>query len=333
MEPIWNVHRHILHGEQQAPEASGVLSTLLYQIALAGKVVGHAVNKAGLLEVLGATGSQNVQGEMVQKLDVYANEVFKDVLTKSGSVCAVASEEEEGVIVVPKDQPKGPYIVHFDPLDGSSNIDANVSIGSIFAIHRKQSTSEDVQEEDILQPGTALVAAGYVLYGSATLLVYTAGQGVHGFTYDPAYGEFLLSHPDIKTPDLCKIYSVNESNMPGWPKGTQRFLENIKARWEPRYEKTTARYVGSLVADFHRNLLYGGIFLYPESKSAPAGKLRLLYEAAPLALLAEQAGGAASTGSERILDVVPSSLHQRVPLAIGNADDVRRYEAFRAQEL
>ncbi len=332
MEPIWNVHRHILHSQQQHPEASGALSALLYQIALAGKVVGHHVNKAGLLDVLGATGGQNVQGETVQKLDVFANEVFKDVLLKSGSVCAVASEEEEGVVVVPEGQPRGVYIVHFDPLDGSSNIDANVSIGSIFAIHRKLTPGDEVRDGDTLQAGKNLVAAGYVLYGSATLLVYTAGQGVHGFTYDPAYGEFLLSHPDIQTPDRCKVYSVNESNMPGWPKGTQRFLEHIKARWEPRYDKTTARYVGSLVADFHRNLLYGGIFLYPESKSAPNGKLRLLYEGAPLAFMAEQAGGAASTGSERILDIVPSSLHQRVPLAIGNADEVRRYEAFRAEE-
>lgn len=330
MDPVWTIHRHILAKEREHPDASGLFTTLLYQIALSAKIINRHTSKAGLLDVLGRAGQTNVQGENVMKLDVFANAALKEILLRSGTVCAVVSEEEERTVTVPEGPLRGPYVVHFDPLDGSSNIDANVSVGTIFSIHRRRSKGPDITDEDILQPGRSLIASGYVVYGSSTMLVYTAGAGVHGFTYDPEYGEFMLSHPDITSPDICKVYSANEANAFDWRSGTRRFLEHIKGRNEPRYEKTTARYIGSLVADFHRNLLYGGVFLYPESRKAPTGKLRLLYEAAPLAFIAEQAGGAASTGTERILDMVPESLHQRVPLIIGNREEVHRYEAFLA---
>ncbi len=325
-QTVRTIHRHFLEQERLHPEASGTFTTLLYQIALGAKIIGHHVNKAGLLDVLGGTGDRNVVGDNVQKLDVFANSVIKDVLLGSGTVCAAVSEEEEALLTVPEGLPEGPYIVHFDPLDGSSNIDANVSIGTIFGIYRKQSPGDEFTQEDILQPGRNLIAAGYVVYGSSTMLVYSAGNGVHGFTYDPSYGEFLLSHPDIRIPDRCKVYSVNEVNSHVWKPGCREFVDSIKLRTIERYKNTTGRHIGSLVADFHRNLLYGGVYMYPENKVNPEGKLRLLYEAAPLGFIAEQAGGAASSGGIRIRDMVPEAFHQRVPFVVGNTFEVEAYE-------
>jgi fructose-1,6-bisphosphatase I len=328
MNPVKTIHWHLLEQTKLHPGASGTFSTLLSQICLACKVIGNSVNRAGLLDVLGKTGGTNIQGETVQKLDLIANAVIKEVLLKSGTVAAVVSEEEETMVATPPGTKTGPYIVHFDPLDGSSNIDANVSIGTIFAIYRKKSEGSHVTEGDVLQPGKDLVGAGYVVYGSSTMLVYSAGHGVHGFTYDPSCGEFLLSHPDIRIPDVCTVYSANESRMNGWPPGARAYVEHIKTRENPRYRTTTARYIGSLVADAHRNLLYGGIFMYPETAEAPKGRLRLMYEAAPLSFIIEQAGGLSSTGSQSILNITPTSMHQRVPLIMGNRVDVELYEKY-----
>ena len=328
MEPIRTIHRHLLEQEKKHPEAEGDFTQLMGQIALAAKIIGNSVNKAGLLDILGGTGKTNIQGDDVQKLDILANTVMKDVLLRSGTVAAIVSEEEEEVVFPAAEDPSGPYIVHFDPLDGSTNIDANVSIGTIFGIYRKVSATSEVTDEDILQPGRALVGAGYVVYGASTMLVFSSGDGVHGFTYDPAYGEFLLSHRNIRIPDKCKIYSANESRTRHWPPGAKEFIDHIKSRSEPRYRDITTRWIGSLVADVHRNILYGGVFLYPETKNDPNGKLRLLYECAPLAYIVEQAGGAASTGTVQILDIVPDALHQRVPFCIGNRVEVALYESY-----
>ncbi len=314
------------------PDASGDLTMLLTTMALACKIISRNVNKAGLLNVLGMTGQVNVQGEHVAKLDEFANRVIKESFQYSGLIAGMASEEEADIIELPRSIEKGRYILLFDPLDGSSNIDANVTIGTIFAIYRKVSPGADPEREDFLQPGRMLVAAGYSVYGSSTMMVYSTGDGVHGFTLDPEYGEFLLSHHDIRIPDACRCYSVNEKNSANWPSGTQAFLDHIKSGKEARYRKTTSRYIGSLVADFHRNLLYGGVFLYPEDSKNKDGKLRLLYEAIPLAFIAEAAGGYGSTGTKRILDVHPDGIHQRVPFAVGNRRDVELYEKFRAQE-
>jgi len=331
LEPIRTIHRHLLEQEKKHPEAEGDFTQLMGQIALAAKIIGNSVNKAGLLDVLGGTGNTNIQGDAVQKLDVLANTIMKDVLLRSGTVAAIVSEEEEEIVFPAAEDPRGPYIVHFDPLDGSTNIDANVSIGTIFGIYRKVSSTSEVTDEDILQPGRALIGAGYVVYGASTMLVFSSGDGVHGFTYDPAYGEFLLSHRDISIPNQCKIYSANESRTSHWPPGAKEFIDHIKSRSEPRYLDITTRWIGSLVADVHRNILYGGVFLYPETKNDPNGKLRLLYECAPLAYIVEQAGGAASTGKVRILDIVPDALHQRVPFCIGNRDEVALYESYIAE--
>jgi len=325
MEPVRTIHRHIHEQAALHPDARGSFSRLLGQICLAAKVIGHHVNRAGLVDVLGGAGLVNIQGEVVQKLDILANAAMKDALFQSGTVAALVSEEEEAVIHVPKGTEKGDYIVHFDPLDGSSNIDANVSIGTIFAIYRRKSTGPEITDEDIFQKGTEIVGAGYIVYGSSTMLVYTAGHGVHGFTYDPSYGEFLLSHENIQLPEKCKVVSVNEAYSSNWPAGITDYVDFVKARKHPRYKDTTFRYIGSLVADVHRNLLYGGFFMYPGTVQKPNGKLRLLYEALPLSFVVEQAGGTATTGHERILEMTPNALHQRVPLFIGNRDDVQLF--------
>jgi fructose-1,6-bisphosphatase I len=325
MEPVRTIHRHIHEQAALHPDARGSFSRLLGQICLAAKVIGHHVNRAGLVDVLGGAGLVNIQGEVVQKLDVLANAAMKDALFQSGTVAALVSEEEEAVIHIPEGMEKGDYIVHFDPLDGSSNIDANVSIGTIFAIYRRKTTGPDLTDEDIFQKGTDIIGAGYIVYGSSTMLVYTSGHGVHGFTYDPSYGEFLLSHENIQLPEKCKVLSVNEAYSSQWPEGINDYVDFVKARKLPRYEKTTFRYIGSLVADVHRNLLYGGFFMYPGTVQKPEGKLRLLYEALPLSFVVEQAGGAATTGKERILDMTPNALHQRVPLFIGNKDDLQLF--------
>jgi fructose-1,6-bisphosphatase I len=308
--------------ERLHPEATGELSNLLYDLCLAAKIISRQVRRAGLTDILGAQGSVNVQGELQQKLDLFANETVRHSVQHTGRICVMASEEDENPIPVPPGKPVGKYVLLYDPLDGSANIDVNVSIGTIFSIHKRVSApGKPGNLDDCVQLGRRQVAAGYILYGSSTMLVYSTGQGVHGFTLDPTIGEFLLSHPDIVTPEVGHYYSVNESNWNRWTPAVQRVVAAFK-NGDGTIEARNSRYIGSLVADFHRNLLSGGIFLYPADKKSPRGKLRLLYEAAPLAMLVEQAGGAATDGRRPILDVVPRTLHQRTPLVIGSKADV-----------
>jgi fructose-1,6-bisphosphatase I len=318
----------VLQQERQHPEASGEFTAVLMDIALAAKMINKAVIRAGLVDVLGATGTTNVQGEKVQRLDVFAPDTIMRVLGSTGQLAVVASEEDEDIVKIPDGAPVGKYVVNFDPLDGSSNIDANVNIGTIFSILPRLTRSGKGTLEDCLQAGRRQLCAGYVLYGSSTMLVYTTGNGVHGFTYEPSIGEFLLSHPHIRTPERGHIYSVNEGNYAKWAEGVKRYIDWLKMEDDATGRPYSGRYVGSLVADFHRNLLYGGIYLYPGDKKNPNGKLRLLYEGAPLAFIAEQAGGAASSGTQRIMDMAPSALHQRTPLYLGSPQDVRECEQF-----
>lgn len=320
------VTEHLLLHQKQSPAATGMFTQLLYDLILAAKLIARSVNKAGLLDVLGGTGEVNVQGENVQKLDDYANRILIHRLQRSGALCAMASEENADIIPVPERFSRGDYILIFDPLDGSSNIDVNINVGTIFSILRRLSPPEqDISLSDVLQPGYKQVAAGYVLYGPSTMLVYTTGQGVHAFTLDPSVGEFLLSHSNMVIPEIGRVYSVNEGNTAYWDGPTAKAVASFKGTDNPREKPYSHRYVGSLVADFHRTLLNGGIFMYPldyKNPDHPRGKLRLMCEAAPMAFLAEQAGGAASDGERRILEVVPESLHARVPLYIGSARDV-----------
>ncbi len=274
------------------------------------------------MDVLGSAQNRNVQGEEQQKLDVLANEAIKESLKFTGRVCVMGSEEDEEMIPIPSQYRPGKYVVLFDPLDGSSNIDVNAAVGTIFSIYRRVSDQGGGTVADILQPGVQQVVAGYVMYGSSTMLVYTTGQGVHGFTLDPTIGEFLLSHPSILTPAVGKYYSVNESNFARWDKGVQTAVRGFHGDLPETIQRKNCRYVGSLVADFHRNLIAGGVFMYPADTNHPNGKLRLLYECAPMAFIAEQAGGAATDGERRILELVPASLHERSPLVIGSRDDV-----------
>ena len=318
----------ILRKEYQHPEASGEFTGLLLEIALAAKMINNLVIRAGLVDILGDTGDENVYGEKVQRLDVYAHQTLHRLLGSTGQLAVLASEEDEGIVPVPEGQRFGKYVVNFDPLDGSSNINANVNIGTIFSILPRLSRKGSGTLEDCLQPGYRQLAAGYVMYGSSTMLVYTTGDGVHGFTYEPSIGEFILSHPEIRTPSRGHIYSVNEGNCGSWSEGMRRYVDWLKQDDAETGRPYSARYVGSLVADFHRNLLYGGIFLYPASHKNPAGKLRVLYEAAPLAFVAEQAGGAASDGARRILEIAPVTLHERTPLVLGSAEDVRECQEF-----
>ncbi len=327
--------RHIYESQQVHPEATGEFSDMLNQIAWAAKVVSREVNKAGLVELLGLTGEKNVQGEQVQKLDRFANEVFTSVISGSGHFCIMASEEmAEAQPIEASAYKTGRYSIAFDPLDGSSNIDVNVSIGTIFAIHRRVTEGQAGTEADLLQPGRKLVAAGYVVYGSSTMLVMSTGNGVHGFTLDPSVGEFLKSHPDIQIPARGKTYSVNEGNFPYWSDGVRRYVAYMKQKDPSTGRPYGSRYIGSMVADVHRTLLRGGIFMYPaDSKDPlkPHGKLRLLYECSPMAFLIERAGGAASTGRSRVLDVEPETLHQRVPFFAGSVENVREAERFIAE--
>jgi fructose-1,6-bisphosphatase I len=319
---VSTIERFILDQEDKYPEATGELSNLLYDIALAGKIISAAIRRAGLVNILGSAGNHNVQGEEQQKLDVFANETIKNCLKHTGRVCAMASEEDDDIIPVPPEYTSGKYAVLFDPLDGSSNIDVNAAVGTIFSIYRRRSSEGRGTQDDVLQPGCRQVAAGYVMYGSSTMLVYTTGQGVHGFTLDPTIGEFLLCNPRIITPRVGKYYSVNESNFHRWDKGVQLAVRGLKGERPDLFQGKNSRYIGSLVADFHRNLIAGGIFMYPGDAKNPSGKLRLLYEAAPMAFLAEQAEGSATDGTNRILDIMPSGLHQRTPLVIGSREDV-----------
>ncbi len=320
------VTEHLLLHQKQSPAATGIFTRLLYDLILAAKLITRSVNKAGLLDVLGGTGEVNVQGEQVQKLDDFANRILIHRMERSGALCAMASEENADIIPVPERFRRGDYILIFDPLDGSSNIDVNINVGTIFSILRRISPSDqDIALTDILQPGYKQVAAGYVLYGPSTMLVYTTGQGVHGFTLDPSVGEFLLSHTEMTIPERGKMYSVNEGNSLYWDAATALAIATFKGTDNPRGKPYSHRYVGSLVADFHRTLLNGGIFMYPldyKNPEHPRGKLRLMCEASPMAFLAEQAGGTASDGERRILDIVPEHLHARVPLFIGSSKDV-----------
>ena len=330
---VVTIERHIIESERRHPEATGVFTGLLQEIALAAKMIAREVRRAGLIDILGKTDRTNVHGEEVKKLDEWANDVIFRALDHSGLLCCMASEEVEGLIEIPARFPTGKYALLYDPLDGSSNIDANVSIGTIFSIHRKVSASPRGSVEDCLQVGRKQVAAGYVVYGSSTMLVYSTGNGVHGFTLDPSIGEFLLSHPNIKYPQPPqRIYSVNEGNYVRWSDGQKKLVDYLKGV-DGRNEKPfTSRYIGSMVADFHRTLLYGGLFMYPADKKSPEGKLRLLYEAAPLSFLSEHAGGRGSNGEQDILDLVPQSLHQRTPLYLGSREFVDMAEEFLAMD-
>ncbi|MCB0464148.1 MAG: class 1 fructose-bisphosphatase [Aequorivita sp.] len=319
----------IIENQGEFKYSSGELSRLINSIRLAAKVVNHKVNKAGLVDILGAAGDMNVQGEDQQKLDVFANEVFINTLTNREIVCGIASEEEDDFIIIKgrNEQNDNKYVVLMDPLDGSSNIDVNVSVGTIFSIYRRITPSgTPVTIEDFLQPGVNQVAAGYIVYGTSTMIVYTTGHGVNGFTLNPAIGTYYLSHPNMKFPENGHIYSVNEGNYIHFPQGVKDYIKYCQKEEEDR--PYTSRYIGSLVSDFHRNMIKGGIYIYPSTSKDPKGKLRLLYECNPMAMLAEQAGGKASNGFQRILEIQPNSLHQRVPFFTGNTNMVEKAEEF-----
>jgi fructose-1,6-bisphosphatase I len=321
--------RHIYEEERNYPEATGELSDLLHDLSLAAKVISLEVNKAGLVDILGFTGDENIQGEQVKKLDVYSHEMLIKAMDHGGHLCVMASEEEEDIIHIPEEFNIGKYVLLFDPLDGSSNIDANVSIGTIFSIYRRISPEgEPGTMADCLQTGIKQVAAGYIIYGSSTIFVYTVGNGVHGFTLDPSFGEFILSHPNIKTPKKSKIYSINEGNYLYWHPGLKKYIKWLQDEDKATDRPYSSRYIGSMVSDIHRNLLYGGIYMYPADSRNPKGKLRLMYECNPMAFIVEQAGGRASNGKQRMLEIKPTSLHERTPIFIGSEEDVLLVEKF-----
>ncbi|MDB9993186.1 class 1 fructose-bisphosphatase [Flavobacteriaceae bacterium] len=319
----------IINKQSEFKYSSGELTRLINSIRLAGKIVNHEVNKAGLVDILGTAGEENIQGEDQQKLDVYANEVFIKNLVNREIVCGIASEEEDDFISIQGNNNKNEnkYVVLMDPLDGSSNIDVNVSVGTIFSIYRRITpVGTPVTIEDFLQPGKNQVAAGYIVYGTSTMIVYSTGHGVNGFTLNPAIGTYYLSHPNMQFPDKGYIYSVNEGNYVHFPKGVKEYIKYCQEEKDDR--PYTSRYIGSLVSDFHRNMIKGGIYFYPSTSKSPNGKLRLLYECNPMAFLAERAGGKASDGFNRILDIKPTELHQRVPFFCGNKDMVETLETF-----
>jgi len=318
----------IVEKQHDFPHATGELTALISAIKLGAKIIHRDINKAGLVDILGASGAENIQGEEQMKLDLFANEKLKAALKARGIVAGIASEEEDEIVIF-EGVENGKYVVLMDPLDGSSNIDVNVSVGTIFSIYRRITPpGTPVTEEDFLQPGSQQVAAGYVVYGSSTMLVYTTGCGVHAFTYDPSLGVFCLSAERMTFPEKGYTYSINEGNYIRFPQGVKKYLKFCQEEEKETHRPYTSRYIGSLVADFHRNLLKGGIYLYPSTASHPKGKLRLLYECNPMAFLAEQAGGKASDGKNRILDLVPQSLHERSPFFVGNdhmVDDTERF--------
>ncbi|MGQ9795104.1 class 1 fructose-bisphosphatase [Desulfosoma sp.] len=319
------VTEHLLRQQRLTPQATGAFTLLFNELVVAAKLINRELNKAGLNDIYGFTGDTNVYGEQVQKLDEYAHRVLVRRLSQSEQLCAIASEEDADIIEIPSTIPQGPYILLMDPLDGSSNIDVNVSVGTIFSIRRRLRDTGPVTLDEVLRKGREQVAAGYFIYGSSTMLVYTTGQGVHGFTLHPALGEFFLSHENIRIPNKGKILSVNEGNYNYWDEGVRRYVDYLKTPDVSKGRPYTARYIGSLVSDFHRNLLKGGIFMYPADRKdpkKPSGKLRLMFEAAPMAMVAEQAGGAATDGVRRILDIEPETLHDRVPLFVGSQEDV-----------
>lgn len=321
----------IIENQQSFKYTSGELSRLINSIRLAAKVVNHEVNKAGLVDIIGDSGDSNIQGETQQKLDVYANEKFIQTLINRNIVCGIASEEEDDFISINSqdENHQNKYVVLIDPLDGSSNIDVNVSVGTIFSVYRRVTpVGTPVTIDDFLQKGDEQVAAGYVIYGTSTMLVYTTGDGVNGFTLNPAIGTFYLSHPSMKFPEKGKIYSVNEGNYIHFPQGIKDYIKYCQKEEEDR--PYTSRYIGSLVSDFHRNMIKGGIYMYPESSRYPTGKLRLLYECNPMAFLAEQANAKASDGFKRIMEIEPTELHQRVPFICGSKKMVEKAEEFMA---
>lgn len=331
MEIIKTLGEFIIDQQMEYPDATGELTSLFSSIRLAAKILHREVNKAGLADITGAAGADNVQGEQQQKLDVYANERFKNALAQRGVVCGIASEEEEQFVRFEETRNlDGKYVVLIDPLDGSSNIDVNVSVGTIFSVFRRVSpVGSHVTQEDFLQPGNQQIAAGYVIYGSSTMLVYSTGNGVNGFTYDPTIGVFCLSHPNMQIPADGTIYSINEGNYVHFPDGVKKYIKYCQEEDKTTQRPYSSRYIGSLVSDFHRNLIKGGIYLYPPTSRHPDGKLRLLYECNPMAYLIEQAGGKALAGvGKRILDIVPTELHQRCPLFVGSPNMVDKLEEF-----
>lgn len=323
---------HLLQSQTNVPGATGAFTRLLNQLIVAAKLISRDVNKAGLVDILGLTGLENVQGEQVRKLDDFANETIISRVESAGVVCAMSSEEVADVIEIPRNYPVGNYVLIFDPLDGSSNIDVNVGIGTIFSIfHRVSKPGREIIMEDLLQPGKNQVAAGYFVYGTSTMMVYSAGNGVHGFTLDPSCGEFLLSHENITIPKKGNTFSINEGNYYYWDEEIRNYIDHLKDPKAGHEVSYTSRYIGSLVSDFHRNLIHGGIFLYPADKKDPLkpnGKLRLMCEANPMAYVVEHAGGSATSGTERILDIQPTELHQRVPLIVGSEDEVKLAQEF-----
>lgn len=316
--------RHVLQQLNDFSASSQDLSAIMNRIGLAGKLISRRLSRAGLMAgVLGFTGESNIQGESVKKMDIYANEVFISVFKQSGLVCRLASEEMDKPYYIPENCPIGRYTLLYDPIDGSSNVDINLNVGSIFAIRQQEGEDLDGEAQDLLQNGHKQVAAGYILYGPATILVYTLGKGVHSFFLDPSLGEFILAEENIKIPEHGSVYSVNEGNFWQWDESYRDYI-----RYVHRHDGYTGRYSGALVGDIHRILTQGGVFLYPGSQDKPEGKLRLLYETAPLALIIEQAGGKATTGKERILDVMPKKIHQRTPCVLGSIKDVELVESF-----
>lgn len=328
------VQRHILEEERIHKQATGDLTGLLWDLTIAAKVISQQVNRGGLADILGDTGESNVSGDLVRRLDRIAQDTIYKAMDHGGHLCVMVSEESPDLISIPNKYPKGKYVLLYDPLDGSSNIEANVSIGTIFSVHRRISASGDGTLEDCLRKGSEQVAAGYFLYGSSTMIVYTTGQGVYGFTLDPSIGEFFLSHERIVTPAKGKYYSINEGNALGWDEPTGKYVEYLKQKNPATGRPYSLRYIGSLVADFHRTLLYGGIFLYPADYSnpqKPKSKLRLLYEVAPMSFIMEQAGGAAISGTQRALDLQAATLHDKVPIVLGSKQDVETYQKFCAE--
>ena len=327
-QKIITIERFIVEEERAHPGASGSFSGLLRDLTLAFKLIWREVSKAGLVDILGTLGRENIHGDEVKKLDIFADETIYRAMDHGGHLCVMASEENEDVLSIPDQYPTGKYVLIYDPLDGSSNIDANITIGTIFSLYRRVTASGPGSIDDCLQPGYKQVAAGYAMYGSSTMIVYTTGDGVHGFTLDPSIGEFLLSHENIRIPKKGKIYSVNEGNYHRWSEGMKKYIQYVCEEDKSTDRPYSARYVGSLVGDIQRTLLYGGIFMYPADTRNPKGKLRLMYEGNPMAMLIEQAGGRASDGLMRILDIQPKSLHERTPVFLGSEEDVLTAEQF-----
>ncbi len=321
-QKFMTLERFINEQEERFPTATGEFTSVLHTITLAAKLVWREVSKAGLVNILGTTKQTNISGDILKKLDVFADETFYKTMAHNGHICAMASEENDGIIDVPYKYNGGKYVLLFDPLDGSSNIDANITIGTIFSLFRRITSSGKGTLDDCLQPGYKQIGAGYIIYGTSTMFVYTTGQGVHGFTLDPTVGEFLLSHEDIKIPKRGKTYSINEGNYNLWDTKLQEYIQYLKVDDESTFRPYSLRYIGTMVGDIHRTLLYGGIFIYPADKNHPTGKLRLMYECNPMAYIVEQAGGMATNGKIRLLEVQPTSMHETTPIFIGSVEDV-----------